>query len=282
MRKYAIIFSIILAALTMLSACVPSQGLEGGAGQGQGQGNQGNESTSNYNNQNWSAEYQITTPRYLQVDEIGTIKLTIIPDTLPIEKVTFKSFEPTITQAIEGKINFSPYLIIKITSEYPLVVTPEITEIKLNSDKATIWQWNITALEAINQKIIISISSSLNGEIVVNEVFDLSVINPTSTAYPPTDTPIPPTATPYPTTTPSPSPTPLPPITTQLYGNAGVLITGVVITLIGAVATGYVTLSVQRKLKKEAEKKERKENETKRKEKEAKFKKDLPKGKNKK
>lgn len=251
-------FLLIGFLITILYACVPSQGLEGGAGGiGYQQGfenstEEGNSyqpdinngQSNNNHNSDPGAEYQITAPRNLGVNENGTIKLIVIPNNLPAQKIFFQNFDKQLLQASHGDIDNHNYIGIKITSADPVFISPESAEIAINPNDVTVWQWNVVAAKAVNQNIQFFIFTPKDGDkIIASGSFTLNILEPTSTPSPPTITPIPPTTTPQPTNTPIPS------MITQLAATAGNLTGEIFILILGTTMTLVGGYYIQKKLK---------------------------------
>jgi hypothetical protein len=107
-----------------------------------------------------TAEYQLTTPKELHFDEELTIKLTVVPDTMKVDKTeVFETFEESVIQAFQGSLDIYPYMVAEIVSGNSFSITPnnKIYQIVTN-DKATVWLWYITALQAGEHKLMLDVS----------------------------------------------------------------------------------------------------------------------------
>lgn len=146
-----------------------------------------------------TAEYQLTTPKVLHFDEELAIKLTVVPDTMEVDKTeVFETFEESITQAFQGILDIYPYMVAEIVSGDSFSITPnnKIYQIVTN-DKTTVWLWYITALQAGEHKLMMDVSVPVMVDQTENK-YEMArvefVIN--VPALLPTDTPapMPPTA----------------------------------------------------------------------------------------
>lgn len=264
----------VLLGLFVLFACTSSgQELAGGAGvAGNSNGSSsGNSNGENSTTQEMNAEYQITSPKTMPIDGKGIIKLIIVPNTLPIEKMVFQSFEKNITQAFQGDINIYPLLTAEIVPGNSFSLSPTSIELPVKLDEVTTWNWHITALEIGVNRLAVNISAPSNVDGIIEHVeFEINVLAPTFTPVPPTYTPV------VPTLTPVPSSTPIPSVGAQLAASAGNLIIGVVLTILGGVITIWGGYFIQKKMKDNADAKQEEKMGNERKIKDKQFKDKLP------
>ncbi|MFN8435685.1 MAG: hypothetical protein U0V18_16800 [Anaerolineales bacterium] len=147
------------------------------------------------------AEYQLSAPKILGIGEEGTIKLILVPPTVPLEKKEeFKQFEKDVLQAFQGAVDIYPNMKAEIQMGNAFSISPssDISQEQLiNTNDATTWLWFVTGQQAGKHSLAVDISvpALANGK---EADFDLTHINFEIQVNPPPPTP---------TTIPSPVPT---------------------------------------------------------------------------
>ncbi len=138
------------------------------------------------------AEYQLTAPKFMDIGKERTIELIVVPENLQIEKTeVFESVDEMLVQAFQGTMEIYPYMTAEVIAGDSFSIKPEklIDHIILD-DGATVWFWYITALQAGDHILMVSVSVPTKvGEIVsqyeVTHIeFAVSVLSSS-----PTDTP---------------------------------------------------------------------------------------------
>lgn len=204
------------------------------------------------------AEFQLSTPKELEMGKEGTIKLILVPPTVPVEKKEkFKIFEEDLLQVFQGQVDIYPNMKAKILmgNAFSISSSSDISQVQLiNTNDATTWLWFVTAQQAGKHSLAVDISVPVlaNGKeadfSLAQVNFEIQVTTP-----PPTATTIP---SPAPTATKEPS------IGEKLTGSAS-NITVALITSFSSLLVTIVTIFFGRqqylkiKSKKQAEEKKK-------------------------
>ncbi|HNA90365.1 MAG TPA: hypothetical protein PK989_13715 [Anaerolineales bacterium] len=203
-----------------------------------------------------TAEYELTTPKVLQIGQESFIKLVLVPDTLPVAKNKIsQDFEKDLIQSFQGNIAIYPHLKAEVHAGSAFsIISPLKPDQIITMNYPSKWIWYITALKAGEHKVSVNISVPvLDGETTVE--YPLESIDVTINIPMPTPTPTV-TFTPVSTLTPIPTLTSTPSIGEQLSGSA-VEITLAIITVSGSIIVaiiGFLAIQQNRTKKKEEEK----------------------------
>lgn len=187
------------------------------------------------------AEYQLSAPKILEIGEEGTIKLILVPSTIPIEKKEeLKVFETDLLHVFQGQVDLYPYIKAEILAGNAFSISPSspnFQEQLINTNNPTTWLWFITGNQEGNHLLAVNISvpTFIDGNPksfpLDNLSFEIQI-----TPLPPPPTAIP---SPVPTATQTPS------INEILIGS-GSNITVALITSVSTISVALLTIFLGR------------------------------------
>jgi uncharacterized protein (DUF1697 family) len=136
-------------------------------------------------------EYQITAPKELQAGKKGTIKLVIIPESMPTEKLKrFRDFDEVTTQSFGGSIELFRTIVAKIEIVgIPYSVIPQSVELIVDPNNVTSWEWSIRTSALGTQKALFTLAlpetdDKVENRLLVHTEFQISIYAPNLTATP--------------------------------------------------------------------------------------------------